>query len=138
MADAPSFDTMSILFPYVATTGDIKVRVAVSFLADQSAPASGRWFWSYHIRIENHSDSSVRLLSRHWRIQDGYGSIHDVRGEGVVGETPLIEPGASFDYVSGCPLPTETGSMEGSFGMVREDGTAITVAIPHFRLVGPS
>ena len=138
MADEPSFDTMSILFPHVATTGDIKVRVAVSFLADQSAPASGRWFWSYHIRIENHSESSVRLLSRHWRIKDGFGAVHDVRGVGVVGETPMIAPGASFDYVSGCPLPTATGSMEGSFGMVGEDGQALTIAIPTFALVGPN
>ena len=138
MADEPSFDTMSILFPHVATTDDIKVRVAVSFLADQSAPASGRWFWSYHIRIENHSRSSVRLLSRHWRIKDGFGAVHDVRGEGVVGETPMIAPGASFDYVSGCPLPTATGSMEGTFGMVGEDGRPLTVAIPTFALVGPN
>ena len=137
MPNPPSFDTMAIMFPHVATTDDIKVRVAVSFLADQSAPASGRWFWSYHIRIENHSERSVQLLSRHWRIKDGFGSIHDVRGEGVVGETPMIAPGASFDYVSGCPLPTATGSMEGSFGMVGEDGRAFDIAIPAFALVGP-
>ena len=138
MDDAPAFDTMAILFPHVATTHDIVVRVAVSFLAEQSAPTSGRWFWSYHIRIENHSGQTVRLLTRHWRISDGYGSVHDVRGEGVVGETPIIAPGKSFDYVSGCPLPTATGSMTGSFGMVGEDGTAMTIEIPDFALVGPT
>jgi ApaG protein len=138
MADAPSFDTMAVLFPHVATTDDIKVRVAVSYLADQSAPATGRWFWSYHIRIENHSSVSVRLLSRHWRIRDGRGALHEVRGEGVVGETPLIASGASFDYVSGCPLATPTGAMEGSFRMVSADGDLMTVAIPPFRLVGPA
>ena len=138
MSKAPTFDTMKALFPYVATTDDITVRVAVSYLAEQSAPASGRWFWSYHIRIENGSDRSVQLLSRHWRIRDGRGTLNEVRGEGVVGETPLIAPGASFDYVSGCPLPTATGRMEGSYRFVDENGMLIEVAIPAFPLAGPA
>lgn len=127
---------MAVLFPHEAVTEGITVRVAVSYLAEQSAPASGRWFWSYHIRIENGSDKSVQLLSRHWLITDGRGALHEVRGEGVVGEMPLIAPGASFDYVSGCPLSTPTGSMTGSFRMVDEDGASIEVAIPSFPLVG--
>ena len=130
-------DTLAVLFPHEAETRGIIVRVAVSYLAEQSAPASGRWFWSYHIRIENAGPKSVQLLSRHWLIADGRGAVHEVRGEGVVGEMPLIAPGASFDYVSGCPLATPTGSMHGSYRMVDEDGDAFDIAIPKFALIGP-
>jgi ApaG protein len=128
---------LATLFPHEATTGDIVVRVAVSFLAEQSAPAAGRWFWSYHIRIENQGKGSVQLMTRAWTITDGRGAVHEVRGEGVVGEMPLIAPGASYDYVSGCPLPTPTGSMSGSYRMVDENGHEFDIAIPTFPLVGP-
>lgn len=138
MTNASGFDTMSMLFPHEAVTRDITVRVAISYLAEQSAPASGRWFWSYHIRIENGGGRSVQLLSRHWLITDGRGAVHEVRGEGVVGEMPLIAPGASFDYVSGCPLSTPSGRMHGSFQMVDEDGTAFDIEIPAFPLIGPA
>src|SRR5215213_9548655 len=113
-------DVLAVLFPNVATTRDIAVRVAVSYLAEQSNPSLGRWFWSYHIRIENGSDVSVQLLARSWKIVDGRGTVHEVHGEGVVGETPLIPPGGSFDYVSGCPLDTPGGAMSGSYRMVDE------------------
>lgn len=138
MPKTPSSDTLALLFPNVATTKGISVRVSVSFLAEQSAPANGRWFWSYHVRIENGSKRSVQLLSRSWHILDGRGTLHEVRGEGVVGEMPLIAPGASFDYVSGCPLNTPTGSMSGSYHMIDENGAAFDVAIPRFALVGPA
>ena len=95
-------DTLAMLFPNVAVTRDIAVRVAVSFLSEQSDPSSNRWFWSYHVRIENGGEVAVQLLSRSWTIIDGRGTVHEVVGEGVVGEMPLIAPGASFDYVSGC------------------------------------
>lgn len=130
-------DTLAVLFPHEAETRGITVRVAVSYLAEQSAPANGRWFWSYHIRIENGGPKSVQLLSRHWLISDGRGALHEVRGEGVVGEMPLIAPGASFDYVSGCPLGTASGAMEGSYRMVDEDGDAFDIVIPKFPLIGP-
>lgn len=133
-----SSDALAILFPNVATTRGINVRVAVSYLSEQSNPSLGRWFWSYHIRIENASDSSVQLLSRKWRIVDGRGTVHEVQGEGVVGETPLIAPGSSFDYVSGCPLDTPTGEMSGAYRMVDEDGAAFDVAVPRFALVAPN
>ena len=133
----PIADPLSMLFPNVAVTSGITVRVAASYLAEQSSPSAGRWFWSYHIRIENGSDKAVQLLSRTWRIRDGRGNLHEVRGEGVVGETPLIAPGASFDYVSGCPLDTPTGSMEGAYQMVDEEGRAFEVAIPRFALLSP-
>ena len=135
MANSSGSDTMAVLFPHQAVTNDITIRVAVSYLAEQSAPAGGRWFWSYHIRVENGSDKSVKLLSRHWLITDGRGATHEVRGEGVVGEMPLIAPGASFDYVSGCPLSTASGSMTGSFHMVDQNGTSFEVAIPRFPLL---
>jgi ApaG protein len=125
-----------MLFPNVAVTRGIAVRVAVSFLAEQSDPAANRWFWSYHVRIENGSERAVQLLSRSWTIIDGRGTVHEVVGEGVVGEMPLIAPGASFDYVSGCPLDTASGTMSGSYRMVDEDGSAFEVAIPRFQLLG--
>ena len=126
---------MAMLLPNVATTRDISVRVAVSYLAEQSDPTSGRWFWSYHVRIQNGSDRAIQLLSRSWHIVDGRGTVHEVHGEGVVGEMPLIAPGGSFDYVSGCPLDTPTGAMSGSYRMVDEDGSAFDVAIPRFQLL---
>ena len=128
-------DTLAMLFPNVAVTRDIAVRVAVSFLAEQSDPDSQRWFWSYHVRIENGSERAVQLLSRSWTIVDGRGTVHEVIGEGVVGEMPLIAPGASFDYVSGCPLDTADGVMSGTYRMVDEDGSAFDVVIPRFQLL---
>lgn len=130
-------DTLAMLFPNVATTREIAVRVAVSYLPEQSDPSSSRWFWSYHVRIENGSDLSVQLLSRNWQIVDGNGTVHEVQGEGVVGEMPLIAPGGSFDYVSGCPLDTPSGSMSGSYRMVDEDGSSFDVTIPRFQLTAP-
>ena len=135
---ATSSDALSVLFPNVAITRDIRVRVAVSYLAEQSNPQLDRWFWSYHVRIENGSDLSVQLISRSWRIVDGRGATHEVHGEGVVGETPLIAPGGSFDYVSGCPLDTPSGSMSGSYRMVDEDGSVFDIEIPRFARVAPA
>ena len=129
---------MKALFPQSATTDGITVRVSVSYLPEQSEPQRGRWFWAYHVRIENHGDQPVQLLTRHWIITDGRGARHSVEGEGVVGEQPVIEPGASFDYVSGCPLTTPTGWMEGRYQMVGADGRAFSVGIPRFPLVAPA
>ena len=131
-----TIDALAMLFPNVAVTRGIAVRVAVSFLAEQSDPSSNRWFWSYHIRIENGSGVAVQLMSRNWTIVDGHGATHEVTGEGVVGEMPLIAPGASFDYVSGCPLDTPSGAMSGEYRMVDADGNAFDVTIPRFQLVG--
>ena len=126
------------LFPAAATTGDVTVRVSASYLPEQSEPERGRWFWAYHIRIENGGARTVQLLTRHWIITDGRGARHSVEGEGVVGEQPLIEPGASYDYVSGCPLSTPTGTMQGSYRMIGEDGRLFGVAIPRFALSAPA
>ncbi len=129
---------MEAFFPNVARTHGIVVRVAVSFLADQSDPARGHWFWSYHIRIENESRMPVQLMSRHWLITDGEGHVHEVEGEGVVGEQPVIDPGATYDYVSGCPLHTPQGRMAGSYAMVGGDGSTFDVEIPAFVLHPPA
>jgi ApaG protein len=126
------------LFPHSATTSEVTVRVSVSFLPEQSEPARGRWFWAYHVRIENGARGAVQLISREWTIADGRGGRHEVAGEGVVGEQPIIEAGGSFDYVSGCPLATPTGWMEGRYHMVSAEGRAFAVAIPRFPLVAPA
>lgn len=129
---------MKALFPHVEETRGVIVRVSVAYLPEQSEPARGRWFWAYHIRLENEGEQAVQLLTRHWIITDGRGAKHSVEGEGVVGEQPLIAPGASFDYVSGCPLATPAGSMQGSYHMMAEDGSAFDVAIPKFALLAPA
>jgi len=116
----------------------IVVRVAVNFLPEQSRIEAGKWFWVYHIRIENDSDYTVQLLTRHWRITDGRGKVDYVEGPGVVGEQPVLHPGDSHDYVSGCPLTTPTGSMEGHYTFRRDDGAMIEVAIPFFPLAAPA
>jgi ApaG protein len=129
---------MKALFPNAATTDGVTVRVSVSYLPEQSEPERGRWFWAYHIRLENEGEETVQLLTRHWVITDGRGARHSVEGEGVVGEQPVIEPGASFDYVSGCPLATPSGAMQGTYRMVREDGAIFDVEIPRFALLAPA
>lgn len=129
---------MKELFQHAASTDGITVRVAVNFLPEQSRIEAGKWFWVYHIRIENDSDQEVQLLTRHWRITDGLGQVTAVDGEGVVGETPVLAPGGSHDYVSGCPLATPQGSMEGHYGFRRANGSRFDVAIPFFPLAAPA
>lgn len=131
-------DTMALLFPYQAETRGIMVRVAVSYLPEQSAPDQARWFWSYHVRIENQGRSTVQLLGRHWRIVDGRGQVHEVRGQGVVGEMPVMPPDESYDYVSGCPLDTPSGSMSGEYQFVDDEGGLFDVIIPQFSLLAPA
>lgn len=132
-----SGDVMNALFPHSAQTRDVIVRVSVSFLPEQSEPSRGHWFWAYHIRIENAGKMAVQLMTRHWNITDGRGGHHEVRGDGVVGEQPVIDPGQSYDYVSGCPLHTPTGAMEGSYHMVCADGSSFDATIPRFGLIAP-
>ena len=129
---------MKAFFPHVATTGEVTIRVSVSFLPEQSEPGKSRWFWAYHIRIENEARQAVQLLSREWSIVDARGARHEVAGDGVVGEQPVIEPGASFDYVSGCPLTTPSGYMEGRYHMVDASGRSFPVLIPRFPLTAPT
>ena len=129
---------MKELFQHAAVTDGVTVRVAVNFLPEQSRVEAGKWFWVYHIRIENDSDEAVQLLTRYWRITDGRGMVSHVEGEGVVGEQPLLLPGQSHDYVSGCPLSTAHGTMTGHYTFARTDDSQFDVAIPFFPLAAPA
>ncbi|MCB2077441.1 MAG: Co2+/Mg2+ efflux protein ApaG [Novosphingobium sp.] len=129
---------MKELFQHAAMTDGITVRVAVNFLPEQSRVEAGKWFWVYHIRIENDSEHTVQLLTRYWRITDGRGMVNIVEGEGVVGEQPVLKPGDTHDYVSGCPLSTPLGTMEGHYVFRREDGKEVQAAIPFFPLAAPA
>lgn len=129
---------MKELFQHAAITHDIAVRVAVNFLPEQSQPEAGKWFWVYHIRIENNSDDTIKLQTRHWRITDARGMVNHVDGDGVVGETPVLSPGQTHDYVSGCPLTTPSGSMEGFYTFTYTDGSPVEVRIPYFPLSAPA
>lgn len=130
-------DAVNTLFQHVATTEGVTVRVSVSFMPEQSRIEQGRWFWVYHIRLENGREETIQLRTRHWRITDSSGAINVVDGEGVVGETPVLAPGRSHDYVSGCELTTRHGAMEGHYTFAHQDGTLFTVAIPYFPLAAP-
>lgn len=129
---------MKDLFQHAAMTDGVTVRVAVNFLPEQSRIELSKWFWVYHIRLENEGTQAVQLLTRHWRITDGRGMVNHVEGEGVVGEQPVLLPGQSHDYVSGCPLTTPHGSMEGHYTFRREDGSLFEAAIPYFPLAAPA
>jgi ApaG protein len=119
---------------YEATTRGVRVLVTPRYDAERSDPEAGRWFWTYEVRIENHGGEPVRLLSRHWVITDGQNRTEEVRGPGVVGETPRLAPGEGFDYASGCPLPTASGSMHGAYEMVTDAGDTFEARIPAFSL----
>jgi ApaG protein len=122
---------------YEAVTKGIRVRVQPEYLEEESAPVDSRYVWSYTVDIINEGSETVQLKTRHWRITDGAGRTEEVRGPGVVGETPVLEPGASFRYTSGCPLTTPSGIMVGTYQMTTEDGGRIEVAIPAFSLDSP-
>ena len=116
------------------TTEGIRVRVGSRFLPEHSDGARGHYQFQYQVLIENVGDERARLRSRHWVIRDANGDSREVRGPGVVGEYPDLAPGEQFSYTSGCPLPTEWGTMEGSYRMEREDGKSFDVAIGRFFL----
>jgi ApaG protein len=122
---------------YSATTKDINVKVEPRYMADRSDPAEKRFFWAYTVEIANSGGASVQILARHWIITDQNGRREDVRGIGVVGEQPVIEPGSSFTYTSGCPLPTPSGTMVGTYQAIDSAGQTFTVDIPAFSLDVP-
>ena len=115
----------------------IKVTPVPRFLAEQSDPEANRYVFAYTITLENTGTVTTKLISRHWLITDGDGKEQEVRGLGVVGEQPLLRPGESFQYTSGCQLETPVGVMRGSYQMEAEDGTAFEVEIPAFTLAAP-
>lgn len=119
---------------YRAVTHNIEVVVTPRFLAERSSPLSGKYFWAYTIGITNHGSKIVQLKTRYWHITDATGRVQEVRGAGVVGEEPLLKPGESFEYTSGVPLPTPSGFMTGSYGMVTADGEKFDIEIPAFSL----
>jgi ApaG protein len=123
--------------PYEQMTRGVRIRVSPEYSEDQSTPEEGYYFWTYTVDITNESEISVQLKSRVWRITDGVGRTEEVRGPGVVGQTPVIPAGQSFTYTSGCPLPTPSGIMVGSYQMTDDDGNMFDVAIPPFSLDSP-
>lgn len=122
----------------ICVTQGIKISVEPMYSPENSEPEKSKYIFSYHITIENEGESSAQLLTRHWIIKDAWHHIEEVRGEGVVGEMPILEPGAAFTYSSWCPLKTEYGTMRGTFGMVRPDGEPFEAVIAPFVLMPPS
>jgi ApaG protein len=122
---------------YEKVTNGIRIRVTPEYSDDQSTPDEGYFFWTYTVDIMNESEQTVQLKSRVWRITDANGRTEEVRGPGVVGQTPVIPPGQSFTYSSGCPLATPSGIMVGSYQMTEESGKLFDVAIPAFSLDSP-
>ena len=122
---------------YSETTRDIHVSVIPQYLPDQSAPEDGRYVWAYTVRIENQGTETVQLRTRYWRITDALGTSHEVRGEGVVGEQPVLNPGEAFEYTSGTPLATPSGMMMGSYEMETQAGDFFDATVPAFSLDSP-
>ena len=124
-------------YPYEAVTQGIRIRVEPRYMEDQSSPEESHFVWSYNVEISNDGAETVQLKSRIWRITDALGHTEEVRGSGVIGQTPVIPPGSSFHYTSGCPLKTPQGIMVGSYQMTDEAGQLFDVAIPAFSLDSP-
>lgn len=122
---------------YRAMTDSIEVIVEPEFSPDRSRPDLGEFFWIYAVEIRNRGETTVQLRARHWEITDATGKVQHVRGLGVVGEQPILKPGESFRYSSGCPLATASGFMVGRYEMVAADGRRFEVAVPAFSLDTP-
>src|ERR1700687_3302656 len=122
---------------YRAVTRQIEGQVTPRFLPDKSSPENRYFFWAYTITVANLGGETVQLKTRHWRITDAQGRLQEVRGPGVVGEEPVLKPGENFEYTSGVPLPTPSGFMTGSYGMVTAAGEEFDIQIPAFSLDTP-
>lgn len=120
-----------------ATTEGIRIEVASLYIRERSDPEADVYFFAYRVRITNVGEAPAQLMTRHWVITDANGHEEEVRGPGVVGETPLLAPGQRFEYTSACPLPTAVGTMHGSYEMLREDGTTFDAEIAPFLLAVP-
>ncbi len=119
---------------YIARSHGFEVCVQPQFLDDQSDPDEDHFVWAYHVCIINKSEAPAQLRNRHWVITDAAGFVQEVRGAGVVGEEPEIEPGGRYDYTSGVPLTTPSGLMHGSYEMEAPDGSRFDIRIPPFAL----
>lgn len=122
---------------YRSVTREIRITVTPKFLEERSSAEENHFFWAYTVEIVNLGTVTVQLKTRHWRITDQNGHLQEVRGAGVVGEQPVLQPGESFEYTSGVPLTTPTGIMTGSYEMASESGESFPVAIPAFSLDSP-
>ena len=122
---------------YSETTESIRVTVKPIYLEEQSSPGDNHFVWAYQVQIENLGEERVQLLARHWRITDSLGRVQEVRGAGVVGEQPVLEPGDSYEYTSGTPLATPSGIMVGTYEMENAQGVRFDVAVPAFSLDSP-
>ena len=122
---------------YSAVTREIRVDVEPIYLEEQSEPADGQFVWAYRVQIGNEGTETVQLLSRYWHITDGLGRIQEVRGAGVVGEQPILNPGETYEYTSGTPLPTPSGIMRGTYEMKTPAGDRFDIEIPAFSLDSP-
>src|SRR5580698_4898757 len=124
--------------PYRAKTRGIGVSVEPTYLETRSSPRSSQYFWAYRVTIENQGRETVQLLSRHWMITNARGDLTEVKGPGVVGEQPVLEPGQSFEYTSGAPLNTPSGMMGGAYQMETASGERFDIEIPTFSLDCPN
>ncbi len=122
---------------YAETTEHITIIVEPFYLDEQSEPSDSHYVWAYRVRIENNSERVVQLKTRYWRITDSLGNVQEVRGDGVVGEQPILKPGTSFEYTSGTPLSTPSGIMAGTYQMKPTEGDCFDVTIPTFSLDSP-
>lgn len=122
---------------YSAVTREIRVQVEPIYLDDQSEPDDAQYVWAYRVQIENEGTETVQLLTRYWHITDGVGRVQEVRGAGVVGEQPVLNPGESYEYTSGTPLPTPSGIMKGSYQMSTPSGEKFDIEVPAFSLDCP-
>jgi ApaG protein len=119
---------------YKAVTRGISVTVTPRYMPEESSPGESRYFFAYTVEIINTSLDRVQLKARYWKITNGEGQVQEVRGAGVVGEQPVLGPGESFSYTSGCPLTTPSGTMQGSYTMETADGLTFRAEIPTFSL----
>jgi ApaG protein len=124
-------------FSSEAVTRGIRVHVVSEYAPERSKPAQNEWFFIYTVRISNEGSETVQLLTRHWIITDAAGHVEQVRGPGVVGKQPTLQPGESFEYTSGCPLTTSVGVMEGTYQMVTGSGERFDARIAPFTLSEP-
>ncbi len=122
---------------YTTESENVRVTVFPIYLDSQSAPDENHYLWAYHVRIENLGSTPVQLKNRHWEITDGLGRTQVVKGTGVVGEQPFIQPGEIYEYTSGTPLTTPSGIMVGYYSMSRHDGELFSVDVPAFSLDSP-
>ena len=125
------------MFTSEAITRGVRVHVTAEYSPERSRPAEKEWFFLYTVRITNEGTATVQLVTRHWVITDANGEVTEVRGDGVVGEQPVLAPGEGFEYTSGCPLPTSFGTMRGTYQMVTTDGDAFDAEVAPFTLSEP-